>query len=330
MSGFGASPSGRRTCRRKALTQPAVDNHRRHGTRPRLLHWRILNGCRTEGSGALPSTPATREGGERRRGTPPGGPTTEAPPRALSGERPPLTETPDREPALPIRRRSAGPTSGDGCGETLRWRSRERLEQRSPGELHGFSQSVWDADAAFRTPRRSRTLPFGPCPDCSGTGSVLPWVGAGSAPNLVRTIRLEYPSGTGDPNLPASAPDGTDLRPNLAEEVSRVRHPPAEAVGCSLRSRPSKGSRTGESSGDEPRSRFGLQALACGRGERRGQRSPAPEGGGELRRILWSPATLPEGSACLRLRSRPLDPRALGLPASVPATRAGTLAACGG
>jgi hypothetical protein len=80
-----------------ALTRSAVANHYGVGTQPRRFLWHTRDSCRTWWSGALPSTPSTREGGERRLGAPPSAPGDGEPSQVLSGERPPLTETPDRD-----------------------------------------------------------------------------------------------------------------------------------------------------------------------------------------------------------------------------------------
>jgi len=166
-------------------------------------------------------------------------------------------------PALPIRRRSAGPISGDSAA------GRPSTEGAANGPSSGVlgvgrSQPVgFDANTAFRSSRPLFSLPSDRSRIAPGPARSVLLIGAGSAPNQSWTIRLEYPSGTGDPNLPASAPAGTDLRPNLAEEVSSASSPD-RSRWTNTPEPPFESDRTGDSNGDEPRSRFGLQALACG------------------------------------------------------------------
>lgn len=62
---------------------------------------------------------------------------------------------------------------------------------------------------------------------------------------------MGVPVETGDPNLPASVPAGTDLRPNLAEEVSFVALPD-QVVEHPLGSRPQRAAGPGVERGRAP------------------------------------------------------------------------------
>lgn len=171
---------------------------------------------------------------------------------------------PDREPVLPIRRRSAGPIDGDFSGVTLRWRSRERLEQRSPGSVTG-SASRFRRGRCCPQPRLPLPLPPGPFPDRSGI-SLIQSTGRcrlSAQPVAVRPVGVPV-VGRATRSLPASAPAGTDLRPNLAVEVSRCGIPRPRPVDVRSGAAPRRAAGPGIPNGDEPRSWFGLQALACG------------------------------------------------------------------
>jgi hypothetical protein len=245
------------------------------------------------------------------------------------------TETPDREPAIPILRRSAKPIGGDCCGETLRrgvassslGGSRGRLHQWSPGSLT-VSASRYRRGRCFPHATPAASSAFGPFPDRSGTGSVRSLGRCRLSARTSGDHPLGVPVWDGRPEPPGIRPgrDGPAAEPR--EEVSR-RRPPAETGGRSLRSRPSRATGPVSRAGTNPRSRFGLQALACG--EVSGRAAFAgPEGRRELRRILRSPATLPgEGSACLRLLEAPTR-GSTSCRLLLRTTRAGTLAACGG
>lgn len=207
-------------------------------------------------------------------------------------------------PALPIRRRSAGPISGDSAA------GRPSTEGAANGPSSGVlgvgrSQPVgFDANTAFRSSRPLFSLPSDRSRIAPGPARSVLLIGAGSAPNQSWTIRLEYPSGTGDPNLPASAPAGTDLRPNLARRFP-VRRPPTEAGGRTLRSRPLRA--TGPVIRTETSPVRGSDSKHLRAERRAGVDSVAsPEGRRELCRILRSPQrTLPRRGVPTCGSSRP-------------------------
>lgn len=288
-------------------------NHHGGGTQPRGLLWHTRDDCRTLRSGALPSTPSTRKSGGRRLGTS-------------------LSNTRRRRTIASTFGRAAAPDgdAGPGCRRfpsvaVRRGRSAGIVQRGDPPlkeprtaraaeswEWDDFSQSV-----STRTPlsavHAAVSLPSDRSQIAPGPARSVLLIGAGSAPNQSWTIRLEYPSGTGDPNLPASAPAGTDLRPNLAEEVSSAASPD-RSRWTNTPEPPFESDRTGDSNGDEPRPRFGLQALACGEKSGHSQRSPAPKGGGSCVASCGALSGLyPEGEC------QPAAPRGLGPEGPAPA-----------
>lgn len=231
------------------------------------------------------------------------GRTTDEPPSGAFGRAAALTETPDREPALPIRRRSAGPSSGDVL------RGDPPLEEpRAARAAESWSGTVsasrWGRDTVihgsapllplFRTvPGRIRDR-LGPVP-----------LDAGSALERFRTIRWECPSEDGRPEPPGIRPgrDGPAAEPRGRGFLRGVPRP--RPLNIRSGAAPWKGSRTGGRAGTSPVRGSDSWHTRAGEVSVHDQRSPPRKAAGNCIASCGARRHFPEeGPACGSVRGR--------------------------